>query len=66
MARSKNSTPLPLVKPHCGLRLPPDRYCLSSCNFKLRPNTTNQKKVFSFSSYQTSFVFQIIYFKHFI
>uniref|UniRef100_A0A6M2DKL1 Putative transcription initiation factor iid n=1 Tax=Xenopsylla cheopis TaxID=163159 RepID=A0A6M2DKL1_XENCH len=45
MARSKNSTPLPLVKPHCGLRLPPDRYCLSSCNFKLRPNTTNQKKI---------------------
>ncbi|XP_026477872.1 transcription initiation factor TFIID subunit 9-like [Ctenocephalides felis] len=44
MARSKNSTPLPLVKPHCGLRLPPDRYCLSSCNFKLRTNVLNTKK----------------------
>lgn len=35
VARSKNITPLPLIKPHCGLRLPPDRYCLSSCNYKL-------------------------------
>lgn len=26
LARSKNVTPLPLIKPHCGLRLPPDRY----------------------------------------
>lgn len=25
LARSKNVTPLPLIKPHCGLRLPPDR-----------------------------------------
>lgn len=28
--------PLPAIKPHCGLRLPPDRYCLSACNYKLR------------------------------
>lgn len=25
LARTKNVTPLPLIKPHCGLRLPPDR-----------------------------------------
>lgn len=25
LARSKNVTPLPLIKPNCGLRLPPDR-----------------------------------------
>lgn len=25
VARVKNVTPLPLIKPHCGLRLPPDR-----------------------------------------
>lgn len=25
MARVKNVYPLPLIKPHCGLRLPPDR-----------------------------------------
>lgn len=36
VARAKNSTPLPLVKINCGLRLPPDRYCLSACNYKLR------------------------------
>ncbi|XP_055609081.1 transcription initiation factor TFIID subunit 9 isoform X2 [Uranotaenia lowii] len=36
IARNKNNTPLPLIKTHCGLRLPPDRYCLSACNYKLR------------------------------
>uniref|UniRef100_A0A182P2Z6 Transcription initiation factor TFIID subunit 9 n=1 Tax=Anopheles epiroticus TaxID=199890 RepID=A0A182P2Z6_9DIPT len=36
IARVRNATPLPLIKTHCGLRLPPDRYCLSSCNYKLR------------------------------
>lgn len=35
LARGRNVCPLPLVKPHCGLRLPPDRYCLSSCNYRL-------------------------------
>lgn len=25
LARTKNVSPLPLIKPHCGLRLPPDR-----------------------------------------
>ncbi|XP_023935563.2 transcription initiation factor TFIID subunit 9 [Bicyclus anynana] len=39
VARVKNVTPLPLIKPHCGLRLPPDRYCLSSCNYRLKPAT---------------------------
>lgn len=29
------------MKPSCGIRLPPDRYCLSSVNYKLR----NVKKV---------------------
>lgn len=36
VARSKNSVPLPPAKPHCGIRLPPDRYCLSACNYKLK------------------------------
>lgn len=35
-ARNKNSNPLPMVKPHCGLRLPPDRHCLSSPNYVLK------------------------------
>ncbi|XP_026321666.1 transcription initiation factor TFIID subunit 9 [Hyposmocoma kahamanoa] len=37
VARVKNVNPLPLIKPHCGLRLPPDRYCLSACNYRLKP-----------------------------
>uniref|UniRef100_A0A1B6I248 Transcription initiation factor TFIID subunit 9 n=1 Tax=Homalodisca liturata TaxID=320908 RepID=A0A1B6I248_9HEMI len=36
IARLKNNSPLPLVKPHCGIRLPPDRYCLNSCNYRLK------------------------------
>lgn len=39
IARVKNGNPLPLIKPHCGLRLPPDRYCLSACNYRLKPAT---------------------------
>lgn len=35
-ASVKNYSMLPTVKPHCGLRLPPDRYCLSSCNYTLK------------------------------
>jgi len=41
-AHVKNYAPLPTVKPHCGLRLPPDRHCLSSCNYTLK--TGAQKK----------------------
>ncbi|KAK4005226.1 transcription initiation factor TFIID subunit 9 [Daphnia magna] len=36
VARSKNSIPLPSVKPHCGIRLPPDCHCLAACNYKLK------------------------------
>ncbi|BES95560.1 Transcription initiation factor TFIID [Nesidiocoris tenuis] len=43
VARTKNSVPLPLVKPHCGIRLPPDRYCFSSCNYKLKTNPKAEK-----------------------
>ncbi|XP_023014033.1 transcription initiation factor TFIID subunit 9-like [Leptinotarsa decemlineata] len=42
LAQAKNYSALPPVKPHCGLRLPPDRYCLSSCNYTLR---SAQKKI---------------------
>lgn len=35
-ARNKNNSPLPIVKPHCGLRLPPDRHCLAACNYTLK------------------------------
>ncbi|KAL4714373.1 hypothetical protein ACJJTC_009725 [Scirpophaga incertulas] len=39
LARVKNVNPLPIIKPHCGLRLPPDRYCLSACNYRLKAAT---------------------------
>lgn len=45
MARSKNVTPLPLIKTHCGLRLPPERHCLLSANYKLRASEKQPKKL---------------------
>ncbi|OCT66040.1 hypothetical protein XELAEV_18042294mg [Xenopus laevis] len=42
IARQKNQTPLPLIKPYAGPRLPPDRYCLTAPNYRLK---TVQKKV---------------------
>ncbi|XP_017111679.1 transcription initiation factor TFIID subunit 9 [Drosophila elegans] len=42
VADVRNGMPLPPIKPHCGLRLPPDRYCLTGVNYKLR--ATNQPK----------------------
>lgn len=36
---------LPLIKPHCGLRLPPDRHCLLSANYKLRAAEVQPKKM---------------------
>lgn len=45
MARSRNSTPLPLIKTHCGLRLPPERHCLLSANYKLRASEIQPKKL---------------------
>uniref|UniRef100_A0A2K6V4K9 TATA-box binding protein associated factor 9b n=1 Tax=Saimiri boliviensis boliviensis TaxID=39432 RepID=A0A2K6V4K9_SAIBB len=37
--RQKNQTPLPLIKPYAGPRLPPDRYCLTSANYRLKSLT---------------------------
>ncbi|XP_056141136.1 transcription initiation factor TFIID subunit 9 [Lampris incognitus] len=42
VARQKNQTPLPLIKPYTGPRLPPDRYCLTATNYRLK---SIQKKV---------------------
>lgn len=42
VARQKNQTPLPLIKPYTGPRLPPDRYCLTAPNYRLK---SVQKKV---------------------
>lgn len=45
MARSKNVAPLPVIKTHCGLRLPPERHCLLSANYKLRSAEVQPKKL---------------------
>ncbi|XP_034340798.1 transcription initiation factor TFIID subunit 9B [Arvicanthis niloticus] len=36
IARQKNQIPLPLIKPYAGPRLPPDRYCLTAPNYRLK------------------------------
>jgi len=38
VATRKNATPLPIPKASGGMRLPPDRYCLTACNYKLKPH----------------------------
>ena len=38
VARTRNSNPLPPIKVNqYGIRLPPDRYCLSACNYRIKP-----------------------------
>ncbi|XP_069068661.1 transcription initiation factor TFIID subunit 9B [Pleurodeles waltl] len=44
IARQKNQMPLPLIKPYAGPRLPPDRYCLTAPNYRLK---SLQKKMSS-------------------
>ncbi|KAJ7392667.1 Transcription initiation factor TFIID subunit 9B [Desmophyllum pertusum] len=36
IARQKNRHPLPQIQNKSGLRLPPDRYCLTSTNYKVK------------------------------
>ncbi|XP_028611159.1 transcription initiation factor TFIID subunit 9-like [Grammomys surdaster] len=36
IARQRNQTPLPLIKSYSGPRLPPDRYCLTASNYRLK------------------------------
>ncbi|XP_045588870.1 transcription initiation factor TFIID subunit 9 [Procambarus clarkii] len=48
LARTRNANPLPAIKANQqGIRLPPDRYCLSACNYRLKPS---RKKISSLSS----------------
>ncbi|KAI6658530.1 Transcription initiation factor TFIID subunit 9B-like [Oopsacas minuta] len=35
IARDKNSTPMPLINERFGIRLPPDRFCLTATNLQL-------------------------------
>ncbi len=43
VARTKNSSSLPIPKPTSGLRLPPDRFCLTACNFRLKAMSSSKK-----------------------
>ncbi|XP_069104103.1 transcription initiation factor TFIID subunit 9B-like isoform X1 [Argopecten irradians] len=43
IAKHKNSQVLPLIKPYTGLRLPPDRYCLSAPNYKMAGHRVSKK-----------------------
>lgn len=36
LAKQKNNTPLPPMKGGSGLRLPPDRFCLTQPNYQLQ------------------------------
>ncbi|XP_075390521.1 transcription initiation factor TFIID subunit 9-like [Tenrec ecaudatus] len=36
IARQRHQTPLPLIKPYSGPRVPPDRYCLTAPNYRLK------------------------------
>merc|ERR550539_885133 len=35
-ARTKNTVPLPIPRATSGMRLPPERHCLTACNYRLR------------------------------
>ncbi|XP_057301533.1 transcription initiation factor TFIID subunit 9B-like [Hydractinia symbiolongicarpus] len=57
IARSKNSLPLPLIADRSGIRLPPERYCLTSNNYKTKSsrkgNPANQRKQSASTSNKT-------------
>ncbi|KAK4337006.1 hypothetical protein RND71_044104 [Anisodus tanguticus] len=56
IARNKNSQCLPLIKSNTGTRLPPDRYSLISCNYRLKPDN-RQRSSPSQNSEQDSSIF---------
>ena len=40
LAKERNAQPLPPIRTHHGLRLPPDRHCLTHPNYRLRSHAT--------------------------
>lgn len=42
IAREKNVTPLPLINERYGLRLPPERFCLTASNLQLKKTNKDQ------------------------
>lgn len=57
VARQKNQTPLPLIKPYTGPRLPPDRYCLTAPNYRLKSVQKKVKTLFITLYYFMTFCF---------
>ncbi|RIA97031.1 transcription initiation factor IID, 31kD subunit-domain-containing protein [Glomus cerebriforme] len=53
LAKERNKEPLPPVSERYGLRLPPDRHCLTAVNFQHMPKVLNS---FNFSFYLFSFL----------
>ena len=47
LAHHKNLVQLPQPPSKHGLRLPPDRHCLTSCNYRLARNTVNNGQPFN-------------------
>jgi len=47
LARTKNAIQLPLIQPKAGIRLPPDRHCLTATNYKLKGKHKNSSLDFS-------------------
>ncbi|XP_055948363.1 transcription initiation factor TFIID subunit 9B-like isoform X1 [Argiope bruennichi] len=45
MAKSKNTMPLPQIKSSSGMRLPPDRYSLIACNYRLKSPSKKPRNV---------------------
>lgn len=45
IARQKNRHPLPQIQTKSGLRLPPDRYCLTSTNYKVKTQKKQHAQV---------------------
>lgn len=43
ISKHKNSQVMPLIKPYTGLRLPPDRYCLSAPNYRMSSHKAVKK-----------------------
>ena len=44
IAREKNSIPMPLINERFGIRLPPDRFCLTASNLQLVKKDRPQQK----------------------
>lgn len=52
-ARIRNSVQLPMPKPTCGLRLPPERFCITAANYRLAASA--KKKTVGHRSSGSSF-----------